>query len=346
MRQFIMAVTLIMLVAGLTVVGFADEIVSTYVKQPTTEYWTKERMMNAKPYPMPSLSGAPQSMESAPEEMLGGLAGINKGGLPGTSILLSEDENAVIGLTGAVQPMDAYAYPPPQTTFYVYNPLYGTTSSVYPYMAIGKVFFTKSGVNYVCSGSSIGGRAVLTAGHCVSDGAGHWHTNWKFAPSYRNGTTPYGLWSAFALITFTAWHTQGNFCRDVGFAAVSDIGGLKLSQKVGYLGFAWNQSRTQHFNVFGYPAASPYNGQRMVETQASYNRTDTSCSPGTTGIGWNQAGGSSGGPWILQFFPGSAGAMNYANGVNSYIYTSQPKQIYSPYFDSNVKYMKDIAVSY
>lgn len=334
-------------VIGLTVSSFAGEFVSTYVQQPTTEYWTKERMMNAKPYPIPSLGGQPASMESMPEEVLEGVPGINRGGLPGASVLMSEDEYAVIRLTGAIQPTDAYAYPPPQTTFYVLNTLYGTTSSVYPYRAIGKVFFTQGGTNYVCSGSSIGGRAVLTAGHCVSDGAGNWHTNWKFSPSYRNGVNPYGLWSAFWLATFTAWHTSGNFCRDVGFAAVSDQGGLKLSEKVGYLGFAWNQSRIRHFNDFGYPAASPYDGQRMVETQASYNRTDypNGCTPGTTGIGWNQAGGSSGGPWIINFYPGSAGAMNYANGVNSYIYTSYPKQIYSPYFDSSVKSLKDTAVS-
>ena len=46
--------------------------------------------------------------------------------------------------------------------------------------ATGKVFFTLAGADYVCSAAAVTSpRAdvVVTAGHCVSDGAGHWATN-------------------------------------------------------------------------------------------------------------------------------------------------------------------------
>ncbi len=337
------------LVLGLTVVASAADFVTTdNIPQPLVEYWTKERLMNAKPYPLPALSGVSAPKDSLPAEMLENTPRINKGELRGTSALLSQDESVALAFSGAIEPMaNGYDYPPPHTTFNVLRSLYGSLYSKYPYRTIGKVYFTSGGVNYVCSGSSIGGRAVLTAGHCVSDGYGQWHTNWKFAPAYKNYVTPYGLWSAFWLTTFNVWHYNQNFCRDVGFAAVSDIGGYKLSQKVGYLSFAWNWSRIQHWNMFGYPAASPYNGQYMVETQASYARQDSpaGCTPYTTGIGSDQTGGTSGGPWILRFVPGSAGARNYANGVNSYIWSNEPYQLYSPYFDSSVKSLKDTAVS-
>lgn len=54
----------------------------------------------------------------------------------------------------------------PVSTEYVPDQNYQTI----PYKAVGKVFFTSQGANYVCSGSISGNNAVLTAGHCVSNG--------------------------------------------------------------------------------------------------------------------------------------------------------------------------------
>jgi len=310
-------------------------------------YWTRERVLNARPHPM-GISG--RAVTGIKED-----AGIEEpGAVPGSaggkSVLLSENPADTLSLTGAFESGDAlvqdiqvlgYSYPPPHTTFNVPTTLYGTTASTYPYRVIGKVFFTKSdGKNYVCSGSSIGGRAVLTAGHCVSDGKGAFHTNWVFIPAYRNNTRPYGTWSAFWKTTFTVWHKYSDYGRDVGFAAVSDISGKKLSQRVGTLGFAWNQSTIKHWNMFGYPAASPYNGAWLVQTQASLSRVDESKSPGRPGIGTTQTPGCSGGPWILNFI-----TSNYANGVNSSFYSTAPQEMFSPYFDTAVNNVRAAAVA-
>jgi V8-like Glu-specific endopeptidase len=364
----------IFIAAGMTTAVFAGEqFAAEWVPEATTQatakYWTKERMRNAKPYPLPTLKGTPSTLPAWMIEQPSEPPGSDPGSKPSvsdpgskggnTSALFSEDGGMPLffrepselpgeegSLGGETAMANGYDYPPPHTTFRVLSSLYGTSSTIFPYMCIGKVFFTEAGTNYVCSGSSIGGRAVLTAGHCVSDGKGHWRTNWSFVPAYKNGATPYGKWSAFWKTTFSTWHKNGDFSRDVGFATVKDIGGKKLSQKVGYLGFAWNQSRILHWNTFGYPSGSPYDGQYMVETQASYAGVDTSKNPYTTGIGTSQTQGQSGGPWIKTFVPGQAGAMDYANGVNSYNYsTSQPLMIYTPYFDSKVKSLKDKAVA-
>lgn len=63
-------------------------------------------------------------------------------------------------------------------TEYVPAPEY----SQMPYKAIGKIYFTRAGMNYVCSGVANGNCTVITAGHCVSDGQGHYHSNWIFKP--------------------------------------------------------------------------------------------------------------------------------------------------------------------
>jgi hypothetical protein len=83
----------------------------------------------------------------------------------------------------------------------------------------------------------------------------------------------------------------------------------------------------------------------MVETQASLATVFTDPSPDTTGVGTSQRPGFSGGPWILKFTPGSAGAVNYANGVNSMYFKDSPDQIFSPYFDTSVSNMRNTAIA-
>jgi len=117
----------------------------------------------------------------------------------------------------------------------------------------------------------------------------------------------------------------------MGGAVTTNQGGYKLSQKVGNLGFKVNAGSVQHWMSFGYPAASPYNGQWMYCTASSTSKTDTRCSPNPVGKGSSKTPGCSGGPWVLNF-QAAAGATNYVNGHFSYYYTSQPLQSFSPYF--------------
>ena len=80
--------------------------------------------------------------------------------------------------------------------------------------AHGKVFFTDSGVNYVCSGTALtsGNESVVwTAGHCVNEGPGAYYTNWAFVPAYKDGARPYGTWAARTLLTTSSWRTGGDF---------------------------------------------------------------------------------------------------------------------------------------
>ncbi len=195
-----------------------------------------------------------------------------------------------------------------------------------PYPAMqGKVFFTEAGVNYVCSGTALTSSnrsTVWTAGHCVNDGAGTFHSNWAFVPGYRNGSAPYGTWTARNLWTSSGWNGSGDFSYDVGAAAVATNGGQSLTDVVGGRGIAFNYDRNQSFVDYGYPAAPPFDGSKLWVCEAAHASDDTSASPATMGIGCDMTGGSSGGGWTVG---------NTVYSVNSYGYSNQPNVMYGPY---------------
>lgn len=199
--------------------------------------------------------------------------------------------------------------------------------TVSPTAANGKVFFSEGSVNYVCSGTSISSAnqsVVWTAGHCVNAGPGAFHTNWAFVPAYRDGARPYGTWPAAGLRTTARWQSAGDFSYDLGAAVVSPTaGGPTLTATVGGRTLAFNGARSQTYSSFGYPAASPFNGQRLWKCQSGLYTSDASTSPQTMGIQCNMTGGSSGGGWV--------GADERVYSVNSYGYNSLRNVMFGPY---------------
>jgi V8-like Glu-specific endopeptidase len=324
-------------------------------------YWTPERMRDAIPVPMHRAKGAdslrPPSRRDEPVRE----PGFDPGSLPSEHLAPPPDSGGTPNppvdrnsslQTGLIQKMAAVQMAtqqvgiPMHSTFSVPRVLYAPPTPLYPYSTVGKVFFSTSDGNYVCSGSSIGGRAVLTAGHCVME-KGKLHTNWVFVPIYYNGEEPYGKWPQKSVFVFDSWEKDENLGRDVAFSVVEDQGST-LSARVGALGFAYNYPRERLWAMFGYPAADPYRGFEMIETLAPtafiQDEVDgQKADPPTTGAGSIMTGGSSGGPWITDFSPGLQ-VSNFANGVNSYGYNGLDV-MFSPYFDDSVKAMKDEAVA-
>ncbi len=190
----------------------------------------------------------------------------------------------------------------------------------------GKVFFSDGGLNYVCSGTALlsGNRSVVwTAGHCVHDGANDFHTNWAFVPAYADGNRPYGTWAARTLLTTNGWADSGDFSYDNGAAVVSTNGGQALTDVVGGRNIAFNTARQQQYAAHGYPAASPFNGQRLWVCNAPLSYSDTNQSPATLGISCDMTGGSSGGGWIS-----TSGSVV---SVNSYGYKTLRNVMFGPY---------------
>ncbi|KZE95298.1 hypothetical protein AVP42_00411 [Agromyces sp. NDB4Y10] len=195
-----------------------------------------------------------------------------------------------------------------------------------PVRNIGKVFFTLNGANYVCSGNSVSApnaSLVSTAAHCVHSGPGAYATNWVFVPAYQNGSAPYGRWTATALVAPSQWTQSGDMSYDVAFAKVAPLSGRTLAATVGSTAIAFNQARGLWYKAYGYPAASPFNGQTLkgcsgTATQDPYRQTMSQ------GIPCDMTGGSSGGPWFL-----SSGAQN---SVNSFGYNAIRNVMFGPYY--------------
>jgi hypothetical protein len=138
-------------------------------------------------------------------------------------------------------------------------------------------------------------------------------------------------------------HPQGP-TDDLGaFSVGRNASGQLLRGTVGALGFAWDQPRTQHWDVFGYPAAAPFDGERIQKCEASHAADDVAivgAGPDPMAIGCDLGGGSSGGPWIMSFKRGT-----YINSVMSYGYNAQPLAGYGPYFDGLANVIRCLAAT-
>lgn len=199
-----------------------------------------------------------------------------------------------------------------------------------PQPRMGKVFFTLGGADYVCSGTatnSTNGSVVTTAGHCVNEGPGAYATKFAFVPAYLNGNAPYGTWTARALVTTNAWKNSGDFNYDVGFAIMNTNGGKTLTGAVGGYPIAFNQARGGTYTAYGYPAASPFNGQTFWSCQGTV-MNDTYGGSNDQGLPCNMTGGSSGGGWIKN---------GNLNSVNSFGYTAIRDVMWGPYFGSTIQ---------
>jgi V8-like Glu-specific endopeptidase len=198
----------------------------------------------------------------------------------------------------------------------------------------GRVFFTFQGRNASCSGNAVtsGNKStVLTAGHCVKL-EGSFHTNWAFVPAYNNGNAPFGTWAARRTMATPQWVATEDINFDVGAAVVNQLNGQSLTDVVGAQGVAFNQARAQNMYAFGWPAASPYDGTRMI-----YCSGRTFNALISTGIGMtcNMTGGSSGGPWFQGF--SEATGIGTQNSVNSYKINFIPTWMFGPYFGADAQ---------
>jgi hypothetical protein len=207
----------------------------------------------------------------------------------------------------------------------------------------GRVFFDFQGSPASCSGdavSSANESVVITAGHCVKY-QGSWHTNWVFVPGYDQGERPHGTWTAEATLTTPQWEASEDLDYDVGAAVVVPRGGESLTDAVGGQGIAFNQSRGQAMYAFGYPAASPYDGEELIYCSGS--TIDDPLGSNDLGLACDMTGGSSGGPWFLSFDEASGAGIQ--NSVNSFGYVILPNVMWGPYFGAEAEALYEAAAA-
>ncbi|MET9884640.1 peptidase [Streptomyces sp. NPDC006430] len=205
----------------------------------------------------------------------------------------------------------------------------------------GRVFFTFGDRTASCSGDSISsanGSTVITAGHCVKY-QGAWHTNWIFVPAYDNGSAPYGQWSATKTFATDQWAASEDMNMDVGLAVVAPLNGQTLSQVVGAQGILFNGGYNKKMYSFGFPAAAPYDGTKLV--YCSGNTGKDFLLTKDHSLGCNMTGGSSGGPWFQDF--NEATGLGTQVSVNSFGYSFLPNRMFGPYFGPEAKAAYDKA---
>jgi V8-like Glu-specific endopeptidase len=199
----------------------------------------------------------------------------------------------------------------------------------------GRVFFTYQGRTASCSGNAVTSAnksTVITAGHCVKLG-GAFHTNWAFVPAYNNGNAPLGTWTAKSTHATPQWVASEDINFDIGAAVVNQLNGQSLTDVTGAQGIAFNQARGQNMYAFGWSAAAPYDGTKMIYCSGTVFN-DFLLSRGI-GMTCNQTGGSSGGPWFLNF--NEASGTGTLNSVNSFKYNFFANWMFGPYFGTDAQ---------
>jgi hypothetical protein len=199
---------------------------------------------------------------------------------------------------------------------------------------VGKLFFDGPQGSMVCSATVVQDPAhpgksnlVWTAGHCVHAGRdGGWYRNIAFVPAYNDGgrstaglkgatrstLAPYGVFWADWASTSDEWIADGSQRGGSGspydFAVLHVVpekgaGGRSLQETVGAAMPVWfdapSVTRIPMMGAWGYPAAPPYDGQRMYACTGRPGRLSLDAQePTEYRIGCTMTGGASGGGWF------------------------------------------------
>jgi V8-like Glu-specific endopeptidase len=192
----------------------------------------------------------------------------------------------------------------------------------------GRVFFTLGGTGYSCSGSVVASPdqdVVMTAAHCVSDGAGHWAAHWAFVPGYAGGRAPYGSYPAQRFYVPAQWSDGADEADDVAFVVVGrGPGGRTIGAAVGGQPISFG-NRGAAEAVFGYPAEPPYTGRSLEYCQGTLQPDPFGLAD--QGIACAMTEGGSGGPWLSDFNPRTG--LGVISGVTTFRYFGQNRILYS-----------------
>ncbi|GGQ76409.1 trypsin-like serine peptidase [Streptomyces flaveolus] len=198
----------------------------------------------------------------------------------------------------------------------------------------GKVFFDSPEGTMVCSATVVQDPAhpgksnmVWTAGHCVHAGKkGGWYRNIAFVPSYNDSgkstaelenatkeeVAPFGVWWGDWAQTSDQWIEQGGATG--GDGASYDFAVIHVTPEKGSNGKSLEETvgsalpvdfkapavpQVESITATGYPAAPPYDGQKLFQCADKPGRLSlNTAEPTMYRIGCTMTGGSSGGGWV------------------------------------------------
>ena len=302
----------------------------------------------------------------------GQMQGLREGlGEAGSSSLADRDNQAYTNVSVPPHPYStarvAVTGPRGPGTGVVHTPVTST-----PYRQSGKLYMRFGTGWYVCTASLIGPSILVTAAHCVHDygqGAAGWADDVVYYPSHLkpaltpagidlNAGGPWGGYRAIEMVIPTPYFNGTDTCETgaIGVVCNNDIAVLALQLKDnkqvgvvvgGWYDYGWNgyssissaafgNQTVSAITQLGYPLAIDGGIQMLRNDSFGRYVTTSATSNGqqlrNTELGSLMTGGSSGGPWLVNFGTrptitgaaqfGTAAASNVVVGVTSWGYTS------------------------
>ncbi|WP_143264110.1 trypsin-like serine peptidase [Amycolatopsis kentuckyensis] len=243
-------------------------------------HWTPERMRAAKPAtgPAKSRSAGPQT-HALPAQSA-----------PGVSGPLAGKPDATASRLAAVSQSQVWS-----------------SHGQMPATTVGKLYYDKPDGPYECTASVVSSAnrsLVWTAGHCVSDGDGHWFDNWIFVPDYAGSGEPLGRWSWKSVSTPNGYLNDGDHDYDLAAISMWPRNGTNVADVTGSQGYKFGQGYDWSVYEFGYPydthpARTGITGQQLRYcTGTTWRPGIWPFQPDQLGIHCDQGHGASGGPWL------------------------------------------------
>jgi hypothetical protein len=230
-----------------------------------------------------------------------------------------------------------------------------------PYRFAGKLWMRFGSSWFVCTASLIKKGVLITAAHCVHNygqQAAGWANEVRWYPAnYASTGGPWGYYQGVNWRIPTVYYNGTDTCQSgaIGIVCNNDIATVTLAPKSGvyagnflggWYGYGWNgysfittpvfgNTHVAQITQIGYPVAID-NGYQMLRGD-SYGKYIASTGANgkqlrNTQLGSAMTGGSSGGPWLVNFGTqpvvtgsahlGNAAVRNVVVGTTSWGYTS------------------------
>jgi V8-like Glu-specific endopeptidase len=167
---------------------------------------------------------------------------------------------------------------------------------------IGTVFEKDDHGSHFCTASVVqspGRNMLITAAHCAFDAdAGKPVDDLVFAPDYRNGNEPTGLWKVNKVVVDDRWATSQDEDLDVAFLTVGPKDGKNIQDVLGGNSLGTDRGFNNEVKITGYPTSrdTPISCRnrttKFSDTQLRIQCTDFE-------------GGTSGSPWFADYDPKS-----------------------------------------
>ena len=208
-------------------------------------------------------------------------------------------------------------------------------------LRVGALFEQDASGAHFCTASVVaspGLDLLITAAHCINSGNGSgYRQDIVFIPGYRDGATPYGIWTTRSLLVAPQWAQSADPDYDVGFVVLNPLNGQNIQQVLGANELGSDTGYQYLVKVTGYPSSAD---APITCINWTSKESDTQLEFDCGGY----TGGTSGSPWVTNFNPRThtgtiVGVIGgYQEGGDT------PSVSYSPYFGSAVHQLYEQAI--